>query len=81
MSGLEIAAAVAGIVSAFISVDDAIRKFRQRRKEKKQSLLSTAQKAENTLLTTLHNGPTSINNEYNRDLARIGPAFANGDGM
>jgi hypothetical protein len=80
MSGLEIAAGIAGIASAFVTITRAIRSTHKSRKEKKLALQANATAAENRLLTTLDSGPPQINNEYDRDLARIGPAFAQGDG-
>jgi len=77
MSGLEIVGTIAGIVSAIV----AIRNADQKAREKRRSALQAATKnLETTLLTTLDNGPPRINNEYNNDVARIGPSFSRGDG-
>lgn len=76
MSGLEIAAAISGIVSAFVAVGNVIGKFREKRKEKKEKLQSAASMAEIRLLTTVQNAPPRINTEYNNDLTRIGHTFA-----
>jgi hypothetical protein len=80
MSGLEIAAGIAGIISAIVTVSKAVKENRRRRKAKKLSIFARAQNAEAQLLTTLDDGPPRINTEYNRDLARIGPEFNRGDG-
>lgn len=80
MLGLEIAAGIAGIASAFVAITRAVRNIQQNRKEKKRALLYNAGYAETNFLTTLDDGPTKINNEYDRALARIGPRFARGDG-
>lgn len=79
MSGLEIAAAISGVVSAFVAVGNVIGKFREKRKEK-EKLQSVASMAEIRLLTTVQNAPPRINTEYNNDLTRIGHTFAQGDG-
>ena len=80
MPGLEIAAGIAAIVSAFVTVGRAVRAFQKYRKQKKQRLQSNAESAENRLLSTIDNGPPRISHEYNHDLTRIGQAFAQGDG-
>jgi hypothetical protein len=77
MSGLEIPMLIAGIVSAFTAVVNTVRNVRKKRR---QSLPPPTKAAENALITTLETGPTSINNEYTRDLARLGSAFKQGDG-
>lgn len=80
MSGLEIAAGIAGIVSGFITVGRAVKAFQKSRKKKKQWLHSNAEKAENRLVSTIDDGPSRINHEYNHDIRRIGQGFAQGDG-
>lgn len=80
MSGLEIAAGIAGIISGFITVGRAVKAFQKSRKKKKQWLQSNAESAENRLICTIDNGPSRVNHEYNHDLQRIGKAFAQGDG-
>jgi len=77
MSGLEIVATIAGIVSAITAVGGAIKQARSKRKS---ALKSATQKLETQLITTLNNGPPRINGEYNSDVARIGPSFSRGDG-
>lgn len=77
MSGLEIVGAIAGIVSAIVAVGNAIKKARR---ERKAALQESTKALETQLVATLDNGPPRINNEYNRDVARIGPSFSRGDG-
>ena len=77
MSGLEIVAVVAGIVSAITAVGGAIKKARR---ERKAALQAATQNLETQLITTLDNGPPRINGEYSNDVARIGSAFSRGDG-
>ena len=79
MSGLEVAATIAAIISAFVAVGSAVNDFRTRRKKKKQNLQLGASKAETQLLTTVDAGPPHINAEYNHGVARIGSAFEQGD--
>jgi len=81
MSGLEIVAGIAGIVSAFVTVSRAVRSIHQNRQKKKIEIARNASHAESQLLTTLDDGPKQIKGEYARDLARIGPAFEQGDGI
>ena len=71
MSGLEIAAGIAGIVSAFVTVGRAVKSFRDNRKKKKKKLQEEAESAESRLLNTVDNGPPRINGEYSRDVARV----------
>jgi hypothetical protein len=80
MSGLEIAASVAGIISAFIAVGKAVRGFQSRRQDKLLSLQSTAISAESQFLDTVDGSPPRIQNQYDDGLSRAGPIFAKGDG-
>jgi len=83
MSGLEIAAGVAGIISAFVTVGRAVRSLQEKRKQKKLALLqlnANTDNAESRLITTLNDGQSDVKNEYDSDLRRIGPAFDRGDG-
>jgi hypothetical protein len=80
MSGIEIVAGVAGIISAFCAVGNIIKKSRNERKAKKKALKADAVKAEQRLATTIDEGPPAINNEYNRNLQRLGDQFKRGDG-
>jgi hypothetical protein len=81
MSGLEIVACIAGLVSAFVAVGEAIRAFKRERKEKKLAIQLAAENAEMQLIKTLDEGPPRIQDEYERDLLRIGAAFQSGDGI
>src|SRR5436305_7117994 len=80
MSGIEIAAGVAGIISALCTVGNFIRKTRRQRKEKKKGLQAEAVKAEQRLVVTMDEGPPAINREYNQNLQRLGEQFRRGDG-
>jgi hypothetical protein len=80
MSGIEIAAGVAGIVSALCAVGTIIKKARRQRKEKKKALQAEAFKAEQRLLVTMDEGPPAINREYDQNLQRLGERFKRGDG-
>lgn len=79
MSGLEVAVGVVSIVSAIVKVAEAIRTFRNNRNKKKARIQRGAEDAEFRLLSTLDNSPPQINDEYSRDLVRIGPTFSRGD--
>jgi hypothetical protein len=80
MSGLEIAAGIAGIISAFVTVGRAIRAYQKSREKKKLALLAAAKTAETRLINAVDTGPQRIKHEYDGSLTRIGPAFAKGDG-
>lgn len=80
MSGIEIAAGVAGVISALCAVGNFIRKSRKQRKEKKKALKAEAVKAEQQLVITMDEGPPAINKEYNQNLQRLGEQFRRGDG-
>ena len=74
MSGLEVVALVAGIVSAFAGSASLFREWREKRKERK----SQAQNA--NLQRSLTSGGSQVQGEYDQDFARLGRRFAVGDG-
>jgi len=80
MSGLEIAAGVAGIVSAFCAVGTIVKNARRQRKEKEKALQAEAFKAEQRLVVTIDKGPPAINREYDQNFVRLGERFRRGDG-
>jgi len=74
MSGLEVIAAVAGIVSAFAGSLTIYRAWRDKKKER----LENAQNRR--LEVSLTTGGTTVQNEYDQHFRRLGRKFATGDG-
>ena len=74
MSGLEIAACVAGIVSAFNSGRELVRAIKKQRKKGREK--RRAEELQNSLSV----GAPAIQAEYDLDVARLGPRFNAGDG-
>lgn len=77
---LEIAVAVISIISSLAGVGRAVYQLQENRKKKKQKLKTDAKEAESRLITTVRNAEPRINREYDRDVARVGEAFKEGDG-
>jgi hypothetical protein len=75
MSGLEIVAGVAAIVSAFDGSVTLYRSWRDKRRER----LENAQNQ--NLERSLTIGGTTVQREYNTQFAKLGRQFAVGDGM
>ena len=75
MSGLEVLALLAAIVSAFTGGSELFMKWRARRRERK------ALKQNDAVGTILRRGAPEVKAEYDRDFARLGRVFARGDGM
>jgi hypothetical protein len=75
MSGLEVLALVAGITSAFTGTASFLA---ERKKRKAEKACAKAEQLER-LQTAVIAAPPQIQNEYDRDFARIGPKFATGD--
>jgi hypothetical protein len=78
MSGLEVAACVTSIISAFGTGLDVLRVMRAKRQAKK---LKRQQVLQNELQVqqSLERGPLEIQAEYDRYFARMGERFAAGD--
>ena len=75
MSGVEVVAAVAGIVSAFQASVTLYPLWRDRRMGRRRLL-------ENQILeNSLSQGAFAVQTEYDRGFARLGERFAVGDGM
>lgn len=75
MSGIEVVAAVAGIVSAFQAPVSLYKSWRDKRDQRKKESQNQA------LEHSLCSGATTVQTEYDRDFARLGRPFAVGDGM
>ena len=72
MSGLEVVALVAAIVSAFTGGSQLFSKWKERRHERRLE-------AQNEVVgTSLQRGTREVQTEYDRDFARLGAAFAQG---
>lgn len=76
---MDIVVAVISIVAGLANVGRVIYESQETRKKKKQKLKDDAKEAEARLLTTVGDAEPRINGEYNRDVARIGEAFKQGD--
>jgi hypothetical protein len=74
MSGLEVVAAVTGIISAFNGSLTIYRDWREKKRERKENARNQ------NLELSLIRGSNSIQEEYDRDFARLGRRFAVGDG-
>ena len=75
MSGIEVVALVAGIVSAFGGAAELYKTWRDRRKERREN-------KENTQLHQLvQSSSLQIRQEYDNDFRRLGKVFARGDGL
>ena len=81
MSGIEIAAGVAGLVTAFVGVGNFFMDFADRRRAKKIALKAQDEKAETRLTTTLQHSPNKINGDYQNGVRSFGERFARGDGI
>lgn len=75
MSGLEVVALVAGIVSAFSGTASCLAERKRRKAEKHQQRKQELKTLRNAVILA----PSQIQQEYDRDFARIGPRFAVGD--
>jgi hypothetical protein len=71
--------AVLALLDAFARGIAVIRTQRMRRKEK-LAIASTHKTAETRLSKSLKKNKASVQDAYDKDLARIGPGFAAGDG-
>ena len=77
MSGVEVAALVATVVSAFAASIDLVRKYKKKKLQKKTATPTEAVTVEESLAR----GPPRIQSEYDRDFSLLGPRFAQGDGQ
>ena len=75
MSGIEVVALVAGIVSAFTGAGTLFRSWRRDRKERQR------QEKNQHLEQALVKGSSDVQKTYDDDFRRLGPMFARGDGM
>jgi hypothetical protein len=75
MSGIEVVMLVAGIVSAFAGTASYLNERKKRKAEKAQE----KRRARKQLQVTVTSAPRQIQDEYDKDFARIGPKFAFGD--
>jgi hypothetical protein len=75
MSGLEVLALVAGITSAFTGTASFLAERKKRRAEKARAKAEQLERLQTAVIAA----PPQIQNEYDRDFARIGPKFATGD--
>ena len=75
MSGIEVVALVAGIVSAFTGAGSLFRSWRRDRKERQR------QEKNQHLEQALVKGSSDVQKTYDDDFRRLGPMFARGDGM
>jgi len=73
MAGLEIVAAITGIVSAFNGSITLYRSWRDKRRERRNA-------QNQDLERSLSLGRTTVQQEYNVHFARLGQRFAIGDG-
>ena len=78
MSGLEIAASVAAIVSAFSGATSLFRSWRNDRRKSKKAVSAAR---DEDLETSLVKGERRTREEYDADYAKLGRAFAIGDGI
>jgi cation transport ATPase len=76
MSGLEVAALVAAIVSAFVGTAS----FLQERKKRKAEKAARKRSEMDKLQLAVMSAPYQIRQEYEYDIVRIGGRFASGDG-
>jgi hypothetical protein len=82
MSGLEAAASVAAIISAFSVLRSVVKDIAEARRNRRLSRQTAQEAAERRFITTLQEGETEIGTQYNQSLARLGsmaPAFQQGD--
>ena len=77
MSGVEVVALIAGIVSAFAGTASYLKERKKRKMEKAEK----KKKEMETLRHAVKSAPPQIQRRYDIDLARIGPKFASGDGI
>ena len=75
MSGIEVVALVAGIVSAFAGAGSLFSNWRRDRKERQK------QEKNQQLEQALVKGSSDVQRTYDDDFRRLGPMFARGDGM
>ena len=76
MSGVEVAALVAAVISAFTASMDLVRKYKRKKLQKR----SAAQMAAIPVEESLAKGPPCIQSEYNRNFSLLGQRSAQGDG-
>ena len=74
MSGLEVAALVAGIISAYTGAATLYRKWRSDRQARRQQLQNER------LDQSLVQGRADVQARYDNDFRRLGAIFARGDG-
>ena len=77
MSGLEVVATVAAIVSAYAGAGTLLHIWRKKRRTKKAALLTPQYQ---TADTSLAQGGSRVQKTYDDDFARLGAKFARGDG-
>ena len=71
MSGLEIVAAVAGIVSAIVCVWNQIKKAIASRKSNKLNIPGSVETAEHQLLNTLQGSPSTFTTNFEKTLLTL----------
>ncbi|KAH7079316.1 hypothetical protein BKA63DRAFT_263650 [Paraphoma chrysanthemicola] len=77
MSGVEVVALVAAIISAFTGTISLLKERRARKRNKTRERLEDMDRLRRAMIEA----PTQIQLEYDYDFARIGPAFASGDAI
>ncbi|KAF2828877.1 hypothetical protein CC86DRAFT_404751 [Ophiobolus disseminans] len=77
MSGLEVVALVAAIISAFSGTASYLKERKKRKEEKAEA----KRKAMQSLELAVISAPPQIQVEYDRDFTRIGAKFASGDSI
>ena len=81
MSGLEVAACVASIISAFGTGLDVFRKIRAKRRARKLKRSQQSLQNELQIQQSLERSPLEIQAEYDRYFSSLGERFAAGDRM
>lgn len=74
MSGLEVAAAIAGIISAFNGSVTLYRSWQEKKKKRRKA------NENRELEISLTRGGTTVNQKYTLHFSRLGQQFAVGDG-
>lgn len=75
MSGLEVVAVVASIVSAYGAASTLYGEWRRRKRKRKQ------ESANKKLKQLMKTGGAEVREEYDRNFRRLGRAFEKGDGV
>jgi hypothetical protein len=79
MSGLEVAACVSSIISAFGTGLDVLRSIKVKRRARKLKRAAQPLHNERQIQESLEISPLEIQTEYDRYFARLGQRFAAGD--